>query len=205
MIRVEGIYEQIYTFVSNFGRRNCTNPRVSRHLRRGTVFPFFRSLSGSSQVSMNSDNAYLALDLIDYRHPRTHACMHAYIVWCLLRSRPHRRIDHWRLTAMRFGVMSLFGGFPGFRTRGMVRALGRLAGDSHAAFCPQTLCVADVRDRWDPKHAWMDMTLLRTSAFSHIFLVSWLQCYPLVKPFGTQLTSCSFVLCLAREARALYI
>lgn len=69
MIRVEGTYEQIYTFATNFGRRNCTNPRISRHLRRGTVFPFFRSLSGSSQVSMNSDNAYLALDLIDYRHP----------------------------------------------------------------------------------------------------------------------------------------
>lgn len=56
-------------------------------------------------------------------------CMHAYI-GCLLRSRPHRRIDHWRLTAMRFGIMSLFGGFPGLRTRGMVRAWGHLAGDS---------------------------------------------------------------------------
>lgn len=133
--------------------------------------------------------------------------MHAYIVWCLLRSRPHRRIDHWRLTAMRFGVMSLFGGFPGLRTRGMVRALGRLAGDSHAAFCPQTLCVADVRDRWDLKHASMDMTLFRPSDFSHIFLVSWLQCHPLAKQVGTQLTSCTFVLCLAfsREVRALYI
>lgn len=170
MKRVEGTYEQIYTFVSNFGRRNCTNPRVSSHLRRGTVFPFFRSLSESSQVSTNSDNAYLALDLIDYSHPRTHACMHAYIIWCSLRSRPHRRIDHWRLT-VRFGIMSLFGGFPGFRTRGMVRALGRLAGDSHAAFCPQTLVCGSLAGSMGPE-ACMDGydAFAAFGLFAHNFL-----------------------------------
>lgn len=68
-------------------------------------------------------------------------------------------------------------------------------------------CVDHVRNRLDLKHARMDMTLLRPSAFSHTFIVSWLQCYPLVKQVGIQLTSCIFVLCLvfSREARALYI